>query len=797
MVRPIALAVLAALHVLAPTASGEPALPRPAALEPQVDFWKRIYTEVDRDGGLIHDSRQMDVVYEVVRFQSGWSQRTRERHVERAKDAVRAALRNLARGKRSGLSDVEAHVLSSWPKGTSNATFRTAASHVRFQLGQADKFRAGLERAGAWRSYIERVLAEHDVPVELAALPHVESSYNPKAYSRVGAAGLWQFTRSTGRRYLRVDHVVDERLDPFLSTIAAARLLRENFRTTGAWPLAITAYNHGAAGMRRAASRLGTTDIAEIVERYSSRTFGFASRNFYTSFLAALAIDHEPERYFGRLRPEKPVDYAKVRIPHYTPMAVLQKAFGLGRDDLHDHNLALRPSIWNGAKYVPRDFELRIPRAALRIPVEQALASIPAQERFAQQHRDRFYKVQRGDALSTIASRYGVRQSELVALNNLRSRHRIRVGQVLILPDDAAGGAVAVARAEPPADGIYRVRRGDTLSRIARRFGIPEAELVAWNAIDDRNRLAVGQHLRVAAPAASAGARAGEPVQIAARTATSDAAPVQIASGAAPASDAAPIQLASSAGPGIEEIEEDFSELGDSAPPFDEPLSELDDSAAPFEEPRAELEDPAAPFDEDPSALGSDEFALLTDANREPEALELEATDPVEPPALESTPVDGVASRDGALVPSPDPSNYAVSRNDRITVQAEETLGHYAEWLELRASQLRRLNGMRYGQPLGIGHTLRLDFSRVTPETFEQRRLAYHQALQDEFFGSWIVTGIEMHTLRRGESLWYLAHRKYRVPTWLLRQYNPDLDFASLPAGAELVVPRVAPRDES
>ena len=96
------------------------------------------------------------------------------------------------------------------------------------------------------------MLREEGVPIELAALPHVESSFDPTAYSRAGAAGMWQFIRSTGLRYMRIDHIVDDRRDPFFSSVAAARLLRDNYEVLQNWALAITAYNHGQAGMRNA-----------------------------------------------------------------------------------------------------------------------------------------------------------------------------------------------------------------------------------------------------------------------------------------------------------------------------------------------------------------------------------------------------------------------------------------------------------------------------------------------------------------------------------------------------------------
>ena len=127
-------------------------------------------------------------------------------------------------------------------------------------------------------------------------------------------------------------------------------------------------------------------------------------------------------------------------------------------------------------------------------------------------------------------------------------------------------------------------------------------------------------------------------------------------------------------------------------------------------------------------------------------------------------------------------------------MQAEETLGHYAEWLEVSAASLRKLNGMRGGAPVVIGRKVRRDFSHVTPESFERRRLEYHRTLQEEFFGSYKVTGTDVHTLRRGETLWFLARRKYELPMWLLRQYNPDLDLAGLAPGDRLVIPRVEAR---
>ena len=116
-------------------------------------------------------------------------------------------------------------------------------------------------------------------------------------------------------------------------------------------------------------------------------------------------------------------------------------------------------------------------------------------------------------------------------------------------------------------------------------------------------------------------------------------------------------------------------------------------------------------------------------------------------------------------------------------MQAAETLGHYAEWLDVRASQLRQLNRISYATPVVIGRKVKLDFSKVTPDQFEARRAEYHRALQEAFFTQFRIKGTSDHVIKRGESVWVLAQQRYNIPIWLLRQYNPDLDLGSLQPG--------------
>jgi membrane-bound lytic murein transglycosylase D len=440
-------------------AGAEPADPfvHPAELEQDVRFWIRVYTEVTTDQGLLHDDWNLGLVYEVLRFDPAASPAQRERRVAEAKTRYASLLRRFAAGSTDDLTPHEQRILHAFGDEATPRDFREAIERIRFQLGQADRFREGLIRAAVWEKQIARTLAQHGVPAEIAALPHVESSFNLSAYSRVGAAGLWQFMPSTARRFMRVDGVVDERLDPYSATEAAANLMLYNYRLLGTWPLAVTAYNHGPGGLRRAQDELGTSDIAVIVKRYQGATFGFASRNFYVAFLAALEVDRNAEKYFEAITRLPDTESTPVEVADYVPVDALAKAFRVDIGALRVLNPALRPPIWSGSRFVPRGYALRLPGTPSQAEIAAAWDRLPPAQRYVAQRNDGSHKIRRGETLAGIAAASGVSLSRLLAVNGWNAAHTVARGDAVRIPlpasrAESAGGtapAVADLRTEP------------------------------------------------------------------------------------------------------------------------------------------------------------------------------------------------------------------------------------------------------------------------------------------------------------------------------------------------------------
>src|SRR5690606_4417739 len=210
-------AIWAFVAAVARAQDGAEAFPVPENIKPAIGFWTKVYTEADTESGFLHDSRNLSVIYAKLPRDT--------KVIEARRKAIIADLEVLAGGKREGLTEAQQHILALWGGETGDERFREAMRNVRWQLGQSDRFREGLVRSGAYRDHIESVIAARGLPPDLVLLPHVESSFHPGAFSSVAASGMWQFMRETAQRFMRVDLVVDERLDPWVATEGAMELL--------------------------------------------------------------------------------------------------------------------------------------------------------------------------------------------------------------------------------------------------------------------------------------------------------------------------------------------------------------------------------------------------------------------------------------------------------------------------------------------------------------------------------------------------------------------------------------------
>jgi membrane-bound lytic murein transglycosylase D len=386
---------------------------------------------------------------ETLQFNWYDSAQIQEREIEQAVANYQSALHSLAGGKRQDLTPREQKVLALWGDNASSETLAAAANRIRFQRGQADRIREGIIRAGAWEQGIRKRLRDAGLPERLSVLPYVESSYNPQVESHAGAVGLWQFTRFTGRHYMRVDEILDERADPVTSTDGAVRLLANYYSKLRSWPLAITAYNHGLSGVRRAIQETGSTDIGDIVRSYSAPRFGFASRNYYAAFLAAGDVTRNAERYFGRLQKQRAENYWMVKLPSYLAMDDLMRVLAVDTDVVQALNPALQPAVWGNRKYVPKGYLLRLPATTGSATIT---ALITRTQGHAQQIPDFFYRVKKGDTLSGIALRHNQSVSDLMALNNLRNEDHIRTGQSLRLYSNLVPEAILTASMQSAED---------------------------------------------------------------------------------------------------------------------------------------------------------------------------------------------------------------------------------------------------------------------------------------------------------------------------------------------------------
>lgn len=457
----LAVTLLISAHALA--GLPEEHFPVDAAMRKRVDFWKRVYTEITSREGYLHDSEEVNRIYEKIEYPD-LSPRAMRRFVKEKKARLREQLLRIAqKNKTDLLPEDEALLLKLGDVSTSE--LRRMSGDIRHQQGMRDRYLEGLERSFLYIEAIRQVFTETGLPPQLSYLPHVESSFNYEAYSKVGAAGIWQFMRSTARVYgMKLNYVLDERRDPIASTRAAARFLRDNYERLKAWPLALTAYNHGPVSIERAVQNVGTRDLSVIIDKYRNRKFGFASKNFYATFVATAELSEDPKKFFPEMPVVTPLSYVELTLPKKMTVQQLIKVTGLDKDTVRKFNQGLRPVAYSANVYLPGSYVLRLPSSAaeklaeLNTKIAQAKLPEPTEVASGGTH-----VVARGENLFEIAKIYSVALSDLVMLNQLVNPSQIRVGMELKIP---AVGVKTPGTTEPRLAMIGAGPRGSFRSQV-------------------------------------------------------------------------------------------------------------------------------------------------------------------------------------------------------------------------------------------------------------------------------------------------------------------------------------------
>jgi membrane-bound lytic murein transglycosylase D len=741
----------------------------PPGLADQVNFWKKIYSEYTTKHAVIHDMRNLGIVYEVVFLgDKPLSRRSRERKLEKIKKKYKKILKRINKTKnKSSLKEEDLRIYKLVKKDFYNAT-----RHIRAQLGLKDRFKAGIERSGLYMSEILKILKANNLPEELSVLPHVESSFQLGAYSSAGAAGIWQFTRSTGRLFMRVGYDVDERRDPFLATHAAANLLKKNFEGINSWPLAITAYNHGLQGMKRAKKRHGS-DISKIVRNYKSRTFGFASRNFYAEFLAALHVVKNKNKYFPNLNIQRPHRRVSIRLPNYIHVNTAMNYFGMTRDEIAKSNPSLRRPVLNGEKRIPKGFIFQAPYSKLD-NLQDRYDKIPKRVRYSKQLRSKWYTVRRGDTLSGVALRFGTTIRSLKTYNSIGRRNRIYIGQVLQLPKGRSRPNVRLASYSSQNYSLvtYRVRRNDNLSKIAKRFRTDARHLVKINNIKNPNALYPGQRIKVPQLSPSIRLANLESDRNFLRDGYYQVQKNDNLSKIAKRFDTDVIHLTS--------------------------LNKMRDPNSLYSGQRLKI---LGNLDEKKSRNNKIKKIKLSVNRQDKTSLKQKGKKEIK--VVHTAPegtlgfVINPNKRLNKNRPAFMPVDFSSKNQESIgiiTVDFDETLSHYAEWSLLSVRELRKINRIGKNGEITVHGQLRVSFTKTNPEKFEERRQEYHKAIQEDFFNNYDVRKLTIRSVEKGETLWEICNDNYTIPLWLLSSYNSEKNIKALAVGEPIIIPVISPK---
>lgn len=364
-------------------------------------------------------------------------------------------------------------------------------SHLEyFKTRGRDMFQRWLDRSARFIPLMKEIFKGKNLPEDLVYVAMIESGFNPYAVSWAKAVGPWQFMPSTGKKYgLKIDWWIDERKDPVKSTYAAAEHLKDLHNLFGSWPLALASYNAGAGKIQRAVLRTRSEDFWDIS---ASRHIRRETKNYVPKYMAATIIAKNPEAYGFNISGVEPFEYDEVQIPETTDLRLIARCAGTSYEHIKELNPELKR--WVTPPYIT-DYTLRIPKGAKERFIAN-FAAIPPEQKIKWER----YEVRRGDTIASVASRFNSTAEAVREVNGLKN-NRLTPGRHLLVPIGINGTVNNIGGLRLDSTGrreaiLYRVRRGDTLWKIAKEHNVSVTDIKEWNR-GIGNYVRAGQKLRL------------------------------------------------------------------------------------------------------------------------------------------------------------------------------------------------------------------------------------------------------------------------------------------------------------
>lgn len=649
-------------------------------LKPKIEFWVKVFHDYTQNQAIFHDAEAPEVIYSVITSDTYCSQR-KSGPIEQERVRIRGLLKSIQEKQSQGVSTFtsEEQPLVTAIKASKSFELDKASERIRCQNGIREQFEKALSRYRYYKDDVVQILKDSSLPEDIQYLPFVESSYNPMAYSKVGAAGLWQIMPQTARVLgLKINASIDERLDPVMATKAAARYFENSYQTmlqtspgSGGndraaflGPFVITSYNYGIAGMKKALEAHGS-NFMDVLNNYKGKSFRVAVKNFYASFIAAKHLVKNESHYFQKIEPYQFPQYNVLNVPKNISAMKFAQSFNIPIDSLRELNPVLTKRVWSGVHPIPQNFQLKIPHHHSADSLSKDIAAMSSDDI---EVKIKNYQVQRGDFPCTIARTFEVPCGELMAANGLTGRGMIRVGQILSIPTK-------------------------------------ETKVASNN-----------KKLETTTPKPSS----SKPKQS---------------------------------------------------------ILVMDEPTKPVETPK--------PAPETPTQTPPQVAAIETPSS--PEALPPAST---VPPTTTTIP----DNQDWLLVFKSKGNNP----NYYIHVEAEETLGHYSDWIEGTTTQaIRNLNKMDFGKALTVGQKIILPIKSDDQKgMFEKKRVEYHQTLEEGFDDQYSVIAFTTYQVKKGDNEWTIS-TKLQIPMWIIKKYNPTLVQKDMRVGDNLNIPLLKDKTQS